>query len=689
MQARKGSRGFPKKVECGPVGVASKVAPQPEAIKPTLPQVIVAMQSLYTEELKPFGRILRKRVAELAPCSGGAKSVGAHELPDVDAFFLRHVCETSCLVRVEREDGGDYSALFPGALIDFVDVYSPHDPYPHDLWAQVTAYFENLGVDDPLPGGRYACGQMLVKRGLPFLVGRSLGQVCHIVQLAISQRKIIGYHNGTLVPYTRSRSKQKEQCAGQQQPCSSTGSVYTTMPLATWDTARSCLIKILETARGPRPGMVPLSNVKRLFRSRFRIDLSETALGQSKLCDLLQDPRFQDICEVRLESNGYTVIKRTNPCKPKTICLVDELFAPSLQVQCAPNNFIESAESLFDVPMISTDFSEMPAEWALATDSPIGEFLWSKLADVVEHQPKLANVVEHHTWFDSPSTENPKHISVVAHSSASACVVQNSFIHIAPVPPTPIPGARRRAQSLPSNRSACNVKSCELSFARPAERLSAPNAVSFSPNQQESTLESEPRRVLFCQDEPLNFAALTSPDALHPSPVCSPAETSNLSAYSPRCIMPSMQAFAVPPTPLCLVPSTPSPTCCSSNGSFCKIMTAGFVPTQVQQRLKFCPDEPLDLLDAAEPITAVGGKVTCTPRYVSPYSPQHSPLPAISPAPWKLVPPTPSPTSCPSQARPPLGRLLGQPLCPPGLETTKGAILHLSQVLQLQEPSGC
>lgn len=668
--------------------------------------MIAAMQSLYTEDLKPFGRILRKRVAELAACSDVSTPTGAHEFRDVDALFLRHVCETSPLISVEIEEGGDYSALFQGALVDFVDVYSPHDPYPSELWTQITAYFENLSSDDPLPGGRYACGQLLVNRGLPFLLGRSLGQVCHIVQLAISQRKILGYHNGTLVQYTRSRSKLKEQCAGQQQPCSGMGSVTTTMPLATWDIARSCLIKILDTARGLRPGTVPLSNVKRLFRSRFRIDLSETALGQSKLCDLLQDSRFQDICEVRLESNGYTVIKRTNPYKPKTICLVDELFAPNHgqfkiereshndnKICGMSDNFNESVDEpicLFDVPMIYTELGEMPAEWALATGSPTGQFQWPTLAEVVEHHA----LFDDSAWSDKinysilQSSENPIQISAVAHNSVSGCVVQNSFIHIAPVPPTPVPGARRRAKSLPTDPSACDGRSSRaFSFARPAERLSVPNSVYLSPTLRESIRKSEPRRVLFCQDEPLDFAALDSPNALHTSPLCSPAEQPNLLGHSPKCIMPPMQSGFVqptqpcPPTPLCLVPPTPSPTCCSSNGLICKTMASGFDQTQAQRRLKFCPDEPLDLLDAAEPITTVGSKVSDTPRYVSPYSPQPSPMPATSPAPWKLVPPTPSPTSCLFQTRPPLGRLLGQPLCPPGLETAKGAILHLSQVL--------
>jgi len=39
-------------------------------------------------------------------------------------------------------------------------------------------------------------------------------------------------------------------------------------------------------------------------------ELSETMLGHSKLSELLQDCRFGDICDVRLDTNGYTVVQR-------------------------------------------------------------------------------------------------------------------------------------------------------------------------------------------------------------------------------------------------------------------------------------------------------------------------------------------------------------------------------------------
>lgn len=282
-------------------------------------EVLEAVRSLYADELKPFGRILRKRVAEAAAQRAGISvplREGVDSLPDVDIRHLRHVCETSKVLNVQPEEGGDWSAVLAGHPERFVNVYSPVDVYPTELWAEASAYFESLSGDNMfLPGGRYSCAQALMARNLPFLADRSLGQVCHIVQLAISQKKILGYFNGAVVPYSRSQSMVKEHCAVWKVSCSSAQSqpnaAAPPLPPANWDVARACLKEILESASTAQgPGMVPLSNVKRLFRSRFHLELSETMLGHSKLSELLQDVRFRDVCSVQLQGHGYIVVQK-------------------------------------------------------------------------------------------------------------------------------------------------------------------------------------------------------------------------------------------------------------------------------------------------------------------------------------------------------------------------------------------
>merc|ERR1719379_8998 len=99
-----------------------------------------------------------------------------------------------------------------------------------------------------LPGGRYACAQALVSRGLPFLQGRKLGQVCHIVQLAMTDKKLLGYLNGAVVPYHRSQSMIKEVCAGQLQPRTNLCQEAASLAFATLEAARACLRAILAAA---------------------------------------------------------------------------------------------------------------------------------------------------------------------------------------------------------------------------------------------------------------------------------------------------------------------------------------------------------------------------------------------------------------------------------------------------------
>merc|ERR1719313_3105321 len=106
----------------------------------------------------------------------------------------------------------------------------------------------------------------------------------------------------------------KEHCAAQNQNCP--GKSVCPWPIATWDMVRQCMQDILTNSSRENLAVagsleaLPLSNVKRLFRSRFQLELSETALGYSKLSELLKDTRVQDICTVELRGQGYMVVPR-------------------------------------------------------------------------------------------------------------------------------------------------------------------------------------------------------------------------------------------------------------------------------------------------------------------------------------------------------------------------------------------
>lgn len=282
---------------------------RPGYYEPTERETVAAVATLYGDELKPFGRVLLKRVRELEAARRGLESLD--EAPLVDPARLRDVCTGCASLCVCSEEGREFSVTLRSRLPTFVDASDPADRYPEELWGALSLYLAQAPeAESRLPGGRYACAKVLAGRGLPCLQGRSLGEVCHIVQLAISSRRILGHLEGHTVPYAFSEEWMKIQCARSHQPERSPKRAASAMPVASWDQALAGLAEILEQASGPGPGAITLSNVKRLFNSRFRLQLSETALGYSRLIDLLRDVRFCSVCRVSSQEGGQIVVKK-------------------------------------------------------------------------------------------------------------------------------------------------------------------------------------------------------------------------------------------------------------------------------------------------------------------------------------------------------------------------------------------
>lgn len=382
-------------------------------LKPSLQEIISAIHSLYDDEVKPLGRILRKRCGERAM----QKPDPFASPPDVDPRYLQRTCEESGEIRVDSENGGEWTALLVGHPESFVDFYDTFDPYPCEMWKQATEYFESLDEQQMvLPGGRYACAQALLMRDLPFLASCSLGQACHIIQLAVSQKKILGYRDGDTVPYRFSQSRAKEECAAQQQPSSSNSD----LAVATWDVVRHCLKQMLECAPGPRPGCVTVSNVKRIFRMRYQIELSETALGYSKVTDLLQDDRLHDLCSVQLQGRGYAVVE-----------VMDDHICDWAQetIQPAP---VQRVVFCPDAPLCLED--AVPVSMPMAGP---------------EQAPKICAL--------SPS--------VLAKDGLVGSMVRDTFIHF---PQPTQPASRQRSHSVPkdfgSNRDVWETECHALAF---------------------------------------------------------------------------------------------------------------------------------------------------------------------------------------------------------------------------------
>mmetsp|Transcript_158957 Transcript_158957/g.293235 ORF Transcript_158957/g.293235 Transcript_158957/m.293235 type:complete len:766 (+) Transcript_158957:80-2377(+) len=585
-------------------------------------EVLEAIRSLYADELKPFGRILRKRVAErILQGNGQVGSITKLDaLPEVDAKQVRAVCDGCELLQVQEEDGGDWSAVVGGQPSTFVDVYSPEDCYHPQLWCGLRTHCESsAGQDLSLPGGRYACAQALMALQLPLLAGFSLGRICHIVQLAISQKKILGYMNGAVVPYARSQSMMKEQCAMYGQPTTGNGNDQNNisiLPIASLEVARKHVLEILETAKGE----APLSNIKRLFRSKYQIDLSETTFGYSKLSELIQGPHFSDICRVELRGHGYTVIQTGGfPCAPTPAAPL--LMSPGITA-CG-----------FRTALLNNGPRRIP----LCADEPLS---FDDMDTLNEGSPMVLVPTPTPTplhpaarrWCLSPSKD--KGDGFINYS------VQHTFLQYK-VPQTPLPGPKRRSHSLPKDMGRSKCPSDEEICAVDCKAESAlDRSLSKFSHASESTTDAD-------SSGPEGVQKYSPPSHKRTDSGSSSELSRDEASFGHVPQLPGIFRGRTPgTTPL---PSTPSPvprvsaaasvhawqfptSLESLSGSLLRDMDADYetgvaasASSEVgKHRVTFCPDEPLGFDEAG----------------LFPTSPKPSSISTPSPA---LVPETPSP----------------------------------------------
>eukprot|EP00931_Biecheleriopsis_adriatica_P079567 TRINITY_DN52971_c0_g1_i1.p1 TRINITY_DN52971_c0_g1~~TRINITY_DN52971_c0_g1_i1.p1 ORF type:complete len:518 (-),score=66.53 TRINITY_DN52971_c0_g1_i1:36-1562(-) len=151
------------------------------------------LQSLYKDRIKPLGNYVKGRLKEQS-----APEAVIRAFIDV---FSRH----PDLFDVQKEDSaaGTEATIFlwsePDWFQGWVDMDSAEDPYDEDLWESFKAFVEE---GHEFAGGRYGMARDLVKRKLPFLSELTLGEVCHVVQLAIQHKKILVYHRKMLKTMT-------------------------------------------------------------------------------------------------------------------------------------------------------------------------------------------------------------------------------------------------------------------------------------------------------------------------------------------------------------------------------------------------------------------------------------------------------------------------------------------------------
>lgn len=273
------------------------VAVDEEALAALSEVLLGALQSLYDDRLLPRNHHVARRVEERSGVRWSAED-------------LIRVVRATPGVHLKGPDAANrFVILLDDVVGNFVDLSSREDKYPADLWSELRSFVDDGWPEDGVPSGsRYDLARGLQEH-VPGLQRYGLGEVVHVVQLAVRSHRILGYKHGRLVPYRSSTDCEKWENAVQLRPTGAQDANWVTA----WANAKSMLTELLMDERWPQG--IPVSALKARFRQQFGCDFNETALGHTKLSSLLQDPRLATVCQLE-RCGSERLLRRARPTEP-------------------------------------------------------------------------------------------------------------------------------------------------------------------------------------------------------------------------------------------------------------------------------------------------------------------------------------------------------------------------------------
>jgi len=255
-----------------------------------------ALTSLYKDRIKPMGNYIKGRLKERS-----SPEVLLRQFADL---YGQH----PDLYQVQHSGSDEPTILFASApdwFKGWVDIDASDDPYPDTMWKEFKSFLDG---GDNFAGGRYGMARELAGRNLSFFAPYSLGEVCHIVQLAIQSRKIIVYHKKMLKPMTPVLTQ--------------TGSTNGTGASSDLDEIGSLLqlCEVLFKTLRSHPGGIRLDRMKQMIKEECNCRLNEMAFQCTKLIELFrQEPLKQTFA---LENDGKAFYVRAGD---------PSLFPPDVQ----------------------------------------------------------------------------------------------------------------------------------------------------------------------------------------------------------------------------------------------------------------------------------------------------------------------------------------------------------------------
>jgi len=264
-----------------------------------------ALESLYEDQIYPTPKSLKARLQLMSFA------------PDALPYFMCLYAAFEHHYIVTPEGSPHKGVLFkvtPKYFKGWIDPTSPEDPFSPEMWEAFVKKLEELlqSVDianqtDLINApfvfhrGRYGMAQELEKRNFDLFKGKSLGELCHIVELAI-QKKLLAYEHNMLLP-AKACVSLSNALVGRPTTHSSFGTSDGIEHISDKDELKKCVEELLSIYKEG----FNLSTLKTKIKQNFAKRLSETAFHQIKLLDLVQSPPLNEVCRIeKLKGNcGY------------------------------------------------------------------------------------------------------------------------------------------------------------------------------------------------------------------------------------------------------------------------------------------------------------------------------------------------------------------------------------------------
>uniref|UniRef100_A0A7S1S4Y7 SAM domain-containing protein n=1 Tax=Alexandrium catenella TaxID=2925 RepID=A0A7S1S4Y7_ALECA len=258
-----------------------------EGLRSTL---TTTLESLYEDRIKPMANYVKGRLKERSVPELIVKSFVELYAQHPDLYLVQQPSQTQ---------SGDEATIFfvtePSWFKGWVDIDAPDDPYDECMWEELAKFLDG---EHTFAGGRYGMARELMQRNLPFLAPHSLGEVCHIVQLAIQVRRLIVYHRKMLKPI------QTVLC--QLSPANGNGATAEGEEIKDMDDLCLVLFRMLIH----HPQGIRLCRMKQMIKHEFCRKLSEMAFQCTKLIELFNQEPLAQTFVLDTENDGKSIYVR-------------------------------------------------------------------------------------------------------------------------------------------------------------------------------------------------------------------------------------------------------------------------------------------------------------------------------------------------------------------------------------------